>query len=292
MKRSSQFIVVGILAFLSLALLNESKGQTLEGKYPLFIFSNAFQQPGEQAVSLAKQAEWLRHYGYAGIEYNDPATILAGKKIFAEEGVKIFTSYVSVTIDDAPFYDARWHDIIPHFANQDWIIWVNVRSQRFDPSDPAADERVVAILSELAATAQAHGIRIALYPHYGFLVETPSDAYRIAEKIDRPNVGVTFNLCHFLKTDDAQNIENSLRQILPKLFVVSVSGAEAGATRRMGWDQLIQPLGKGSFSVLEFVRMLKKLGYRGAIGQQCYGIELPPEQLLRESSRAWKVLTE
>ena len=31
------------------------------------------------------------------------------------------------------------------------------------------------------------------------LVEKFGDAIRIARKIDRPNVGVMFNLCHYLK---------------------------------------------------------------------------------------------
>ena len=59
----------------------------------------------------------------------------------------------------------------------------------------------VAAISEVADAAAHYGLSVSLYPHFGNLVERVADAVRIAEKTGRKNVGVTFNLCHWLRTD-------------------------------------------------------------------------------------------
>ena len=54
------------------------------------------------------------------------------------------------------------------------------------------------------------------------------------------------------------------------------------------WDKLIQPLGRGSFDNLAFVRAVVERGYAGPIGLQCYGISIPAEEHLEESLKVWR----
>ena len=75
---------------------------------------------------------------------------------------------------------------------------------------------------------------MALYPHMGMYVARVEDALRLAKKIDRKNVGVSFNLCHFLKLDDEKNVERRLKEAMPYLFAVSINGADGGPTNAMG----------------------------------------------------------
>jgi sugar phosphate isomerase/epimerase len=97
-----------------------------------------------------------------------------------------------------------------------------------------------------------------------------------------------FNLCHFLKTDSEENLEKVINLTLPKLFVVSICGANRGDTKQMEWDQLIQPLRKGTFDTYRLVELLADKGYRGPIGLQCFNLKGAPETYLNPSSEALK----
>jgi hypothetical protein len=112
-------------------------------------------------------------------------------------------------------------------------------------SDEAGDADAVALLRDIADRAQQAGLNVSLYPHTWFWMERVQDAVRLARKADRPNVGVTFNLCHCIKVGDACRIGEQLDQAKPYLTFVTVNGADGEG----GWDRLIQPLGQGSFDV-------------------------------------------
>ena len=73
-----------------------------------------------------------------------------------------------------------------------------------------------------------------------------------------------------------------------QLFMVSLNGANSGDTQNMGWDQLIQPLGEGTFDTFELVKFLKDRGYEGKFGLQCYNIQQDCEQALTKSVETWK----
>ena len=101
-------------------------------------------------------------------------------------------------------------------------------------------------------------------------------------------MGAVFNLCHFLRTDYESNLYSVIDHIFPKLFAVSISGADSGDTKNMNWDRLIQPLGQGSFDVYNVVKYLADKGYSGPFGIQCYNIKTLPRDFLEQSSEAWK----
>jgi sugar phosphate isomerase/epimerase len=70
--------------------------------------------------------------------------------------------------------------------------------------------------------------------------------------------------------------------------MVSVCGADAGDTKQMNWDRLIQPLGKGSFDPYPLIRLLKDNGYKGIFGLQCYNIRQDCREALALSVKTWK----
>jgi len=114
---------------------------------------------------------------------------------------------------------------------------------------------------------------------------------RLHRQTRRENLRLAFNLCHFLKQNDPDMLETTLKLAAPRLRMVSINGADRGDTRRMNWDRLIQPLGKGSFPVAEMLRILEEIGYDGPVGLQCYGIREPARQHLADSMQAWSGLT-
>jgi sugar phosphate isomerase/epimerase len=125
---------------------------------------------------------------------------------------------------------------------------------------------------------------VALYPHTWMWVERVQDAVRLAKKVDRDNVGATFNLCHCLKVGDEKKIPALLEEALPKLFVVSINGAD----REGDWNRLIQPLDAGNVDVAAVLRKLKQLGYAGPIGLQHYGIGGDVRVNLKRSLDGWR----
>ena len=160
------------------------------------------------------------------------------------------------------------------------------------PRSPEAEEIALARLGEIAGYAEPRGVKIALYPHTGLWIERVEEALRLADKLDRPEVGVTFNLCHWLKVEGAERDPAPvLQKALPRLMFVTINGADAGDTRSMGWDRLIQPLGSGSYDAGAFLRTLRRVGYHGAIGFQGYGIKGDEREILTRTMEAWKKLS-
>lgn len=259
---------------------------------PFFVFNNGLNKKGMQAMPYEDQALLLKKLGFDGIEHRETSGILELKEAFEKQGLKIYADYLQIDIDKKEPYLPEWNEIIPKLKGTGIILWVHIHSERFKPSDETADELIVSILQELADFANPYGVRLAIYPHVSFLAEKAEDSFRLAQKANRKNVGSVFNLCHFLKTDSEENLEKVLNLIYPKLFAVSISGADGGDTKDMGWDRLIQPLGKGSFDVYRVVELLADKGYQGPIGIQCYNIKGLPEVYLKESSDALKVFRE
>jgi sugar phosphate isomerase/epimerase len=66
--------------------------------------------------------------------------------------------------------------------------------------------------------------------------------------------------------------------------MVSINGADEEGD----WDRLIQPLDRGSYDVRGFVEAVRKLGFTGPFGLQCYNVPGDREENLRRSMQAWK----
>jgi sugar phosphate isomerase/epimerase len=124
----------------------------------------------------------------------------------------------------------------------------------------------------------------------GNYVERIEDAVRLVKKTDRKNLGVAFNLCHFLKMDDEKNLEKRLKEAKPYLLAVNINGSDVGDTNRMDWDRLIRTLDRGDFDNASLLKTLKKLNYAKPIGLQCYGIPGDCRENLKRSMKAWREL--
>ena len=237
--------------------------------------------------SYAEQARMLKELGYAGVGHIWLDGVAERLKTLDQTGLRLFQ--ITMTVDIAPGktpYDvARFKDV---------LALVKGRHVQFDllvngmpPSDASADGRGVAILRGMSDLALESGAQLLLYPHVGCWIERIEDSVRVADKVARPNVGVMFNLCHWLRVDKQRNYKPLLRQAMPRLWAVSLNGADefdAGP----GWDHYIQPLDQGSLDVAGFLATLKELGHRGPIGLQCFGIGGDAREHLARSMIAWR----
>ncbi len=254
---------------------------------PFFAFDNGTGR--DQHVPLDQQAKILKELGYAGIGFTGTQRIPEMLKALDANGLKMFSIYVDTCVDvGKPSYDPGLKTAIEQLKGRDTLIWLNMSGGK--ASSDKLDDRAVAIVHEIADMAKQSKLRIALYPHVWFYIARVEDAIRLVKKVDRKNVGASFNLSHFLRTDDEKNLERQLQAASPFLFAVSINGADGGQTNQMGWDRLVQPLDRGNFDVGRVLRALRQLGYTGAIGLQCYAIPGDCRENLERSMKAWRSL--
>ena len=252
----------------------------------LYMLSNGIRDA--RYATPASQAKLLRELGCAGMGYTPADGVLEMLAALEANRLKLFAVYLGVDLDaDPPAYDPQWKHVIASLKGRPTIVWVYIRSKKLKPSDPAGDPRAVQVIRQIAELAEPSGLKVALYPHAGFWVERVEDAVRITRQVNRKNVGVTFNLCHWLKVDDPKTMRARLELAKPYLFSVTINGADTEG----GWDRLIQTLDRGSFDVYELLKALNEMGYTGPIGLQCYGIKGDVRDNLQRSMAAWRKLS-
>jgi sugar phosphate isomerase/epimerase len=258
------------------------------GPNPFFAMDTATKD--DKHKTAKQQVEMVKELGYAGIGCTAGKGLAEMAEELDKNGLRLFAAYVGCYIDaDARSYGPELKEAIEVMKGRNAILWLFVQSKKLEPSSLEGDARAVQVIREIADMAAKSGVRVALYPHTGFWVERVEDAIRVAEKVDRKNVGVTFNLCHWLRTDDEENMKSLITSAMPHLFVVSINGADSGGK---DWKQLIQTLDRGSFNIQRFLKVLYKAGYTGPIGLQGYGIGGDAYDNLKRSMSAWRKLSE
>lgn len=259
---------------LFLLLVTVAAAQT-RAPNPFFVFEDGL---GDNPPD--RQAEIARQIGFDGISFDGTKLLPERLRALDQRRLKLFFLYLAVDISGPKnVYEPGFDEAVAALRGRDAAIWLTIRGQ-----GDGDEERAVEAAQHVADLAATAGLRVALYPHYSYYVARLDDALRIADKAQRPNLGVTFNLCHELRSGGGPDFTPLLKRAMPRLYAVSINGADrAGAD----WDRLIQPLDRGDYDVPGLLRTLARLGYRGPIGLQCYGIKGDPVENLRRSMTAW-----
>ena len=255
---------------------------------PFFAMDNIARGGPDVAPAL------LAELGYDGFGGRVPDEAMF--PALAARGLKFFNAYHVLDLDPAkPAPNAPLRSWLAAMRDRNTVLWLAINKvtrpdgKFYAPSALDADDYVLGQIRAIADVARAQGIRVALYPHSGFWLARVDDALRVAEKLNRPDLGVTFNLCHWLKVEGAERDPVPvLRAALPRLMFVTISGADTGETKAMGWDRLIQPIDAGTYDLGAFVRTLRTIGYTGPVGFQGYNLKGEPRDILARSIAAWR----
>lgn len=239
--------------------------------------------------SFTEQAAMLKELGYDGVGHIWMDKVDERIASLDAVGLKLYqiTMVVEVGPGKAPYDEAQFKKTLDLVKGRNVQFDLLVNGMK--PSDPSVDDHAVAILRKMSDQARDSGAQLLLYPHQGSWVERIEDSCRVADKVDRPNVGVMFNLCHWLRVDSQRDYKPLLKKALPRLWAISINGADE-FDPQPGWDKYIQPLGQGNFDMARFLKTLAELGYRGPIGLQCYGIGGDAREHLAKSIEAWRKL--
>lgn len=270
------------------AVLAVPGNASAEAPFPFFAY--CIDTHDSMKRTLPEQAALLRELGYGGVGHLWLDSIKERLESLDAAGLKLFQITMQVSMKEgAPPYDRqKLEAVLPLLKGRG--VQLCLLMQGMPPSDPSGDGRGVAVVREIADLAKDSGTEVLLYPHANDWLEKVSDAVRIAEKADRPNVGIMFNLCHWLKVDKEENLRPVLASALPRLRAVSINGADRAEAIHAGTGDWLQPLDKGSYDVSQVLRTLAELGYRGPVGLQCYGIGGDARDHLTRSMAAWKRL--
>jgi sugar phosphate isomerase/epimerase len=237
-------------------------------KPEFYAFSN-----GVPKMAYDEEARMLKELGYDGISQiqGDGDQLMQRVAAYRTQGLKVLSVYLPATITPIEA------DPIKALADGGMI---ELTVKELNPE-------VIASIRQTAEIASRMKIRVALYPHDGFALSTMPQAVELVEKVNHPNLGIMFNLCHFLKKEKAEDLERILGKSAPYLFSVSTCGADADG---QNWDTLIQTLDQGTFPQDRLLATLRKLNFKGPVCLQCYAVKGDKRANLKKSYEAWEAV--
>lgn len=257
--------------------------------YPFFPFCIDWHDAKKR--TFEQQAEMLKELGYDGVGHIWLDKVAERIKSLDAVGLKLYqiTMVVDVGPGKKPYDEAKLKEVLGLIKGRNVQFCLLMNGGK--PSDASGDAHAVEVLRQMSDLAKESGAQWLLYPHQGSWVERIEDSIRVADKVDRPNVGVMFNVCHWLRVDKSRDYKTLLQKAMPRLWAISINGADE-FDDKPGWAKYIQPLDKGSFDMGKFLKTLKEVGYKGPIGLQCFGIGGDTKEHLERSMTAWKTLSE
>jgi len=170
---------------------------------PFFAMDNIARGGPDVAPAMLQE---LGYDGFGG-RVPDEAMLPALKA----RGLKFFNGYHVLDLNpEEPSPNAALTRWLVAMRGQDTALWLAINKVAradgtlYPVSSTEADAYVLGQLRAIADVAKTNGVRVALYPHTAFWLARVEDAQRVADQLDRPDVGVTFNLCHWLKVEGAE----------------------------------------------------------------------------------------
>lgn len=236
--------------------------------------------------SPLSQVKLAKEIGFSGISWTGLDQISELKEALQSEGIKLYAIYVWGNVEPEGFQlQPGLETAVEILSGYLEYIWLTINSKSWNVPNEESNAKAIELVKSLADFANKFGVKVALYPHAGSWLERVDHAYQLAQDCGRENVGVSFNLCHWLKVEGADaNLELAIRKVATKLFVVTLNGAEPPGD----WDKLILPLDRGNYDIRPLLKTLKSIGFTGPVGLQGYGIQEPAKEHLPRSMSAWR----
>ena len=281
------------LTMICLVLAGHLHAQKSAG-LPFFVFNNGVED--EHYNTPDKQVQLLKSLGYDGMELNGSDGLAETLLALEKHGLHLYTIYLNIDLDNKEQpYEKDLKEVFAMLKGKQTMPWFYITSRQYKPSSRENDAIAVPILQEIADLADEYGIRVMIYPHVNFWVDNVEDALRVATKVNRPNLGITFNLCHFL-ADQGTHAESAfipwVEKAMPYVFAISLNGADKPTEDIMKdknpWKYFIQPLGQGNYDAYAYLTAFTERGFQGPVGLQCYDIREDKAVHLKKSIDAWR----
>ena len=229
-------------------------------------------------LSVAEEAELLGRLGCAGLALSWGAKHGERMSACRDNRLQVPGIYTVISIDAPP---PPWlTELAALLKGGTTHVWLALTSKAFKRSDPEGDAKAV----ETAARVADLGLPVSFYPHVGFWLERVGDGVRLAGRLARPDVGVTFNQYHWMAVEGGKDLRPTLEAARPHLRAVTVNGS--------GLKASILPLGEGEYDTSGIVKKAVDLGFRGPFATQGYSIQADVPRRLEAAKKTWDAWTE
>jgi sugar phosphate isomerase/epimerase len=239
-----------------------------------------------------KQVELVKNAGFDGIEINQIESFDGMKSALDQFQFKGSYFYVKLQLGEP--INNRLENAIHQLKGTNTIIapYILADTKRFKPNSPEGDSEAIKLLQLISMWSKKAGLQVAIYPHFSFYVERTDHALQLAQKVSRKNVGLSFNLCHWLATTsltERVELKNHLKELKPYLKMITISGASDIISQKKAiFDDYILPLGIGSFDTYDLLKyVVKTIQYKKPIGVQCYNIKGNKPELIQNTMAVW-----
>ena len=221
---------------------------------------------------FAAQCEMVKEIGYDGIQRaiwdgtrRQEADVLATCK--EKYGLDVAGIYIVL---DLNFPEEHPHNkgiltLLENIEGCDKIdLAIRGAGKGIAPSSPLGDAPVTAWLLKALEICERRGIDLLLYTHIKFWMDQHSDAIRLCQQINHPNLGIVVTLPHWYGVD-GKNTLGFLSSVYPYARKVHLSGSRRTP---LGWSGIVtaQPLDSGELDCFAIVGTLKNMGYEGMFG--------------------------
>lgn len=270
-----------IASLAATALLRRADGaipqtQPAADRFPFYAMDTGLRGP--DVPTLEDKVRLLHDLGYWGIDYTfNPAELPRLLDLLDRFSVQLACVYLSPLIEEP--IDPHLRESIRLMKGRPTRIELALRSRTLKSSDPAGDEKALAMLRQTSDWAADAGPLVSIYPHTGLWTQRVQDGVRLASAAGRKNIGTNFNLVHWAWVKQDQPLEAVLQSAMPHLLAVSINGLNG---------RTIVPLDEGTYDVTAFIKLLAKLDYQSPVGLQGYGIPGKSSDALKKSMEKWR----
>lgn len=276
------------LALLLVSSLLTSAQKQLDN---VFYCQNTMWQFDNKPQTPQQKVKLMKEIGFDGLEGFGYSTFFELKSELDKEGLSMPVNYVGLDFKaNGKLKGNAFNEIKEMIRSSDEgsVIYFHLKNEKFMDDKESGDKTIVPVLCKLAGYAADYDVKLCVYPHIDLYCETITHSVQLAKLVDRKNFGAAMNLCHLLKVEGTEGLDEKLKKITPWLFAVNICGADNGDTKQYGWDRLIQPLGQGTFDTYDIVKSLKAYGYEGPFGVQCYNLKGDVVKTLTQTMDTWR----
>ncbi|SOE22494.1 Sugar phosphate isomerase/epimerase [Spirosomataceae bacterium TFI 002] len=244
--------------------------------------------------TLEHKITYIQSVGYDGVGINLQDSFEEVNEILNDYDFRSSIAYMKVDMD-AKDLDVSLKDYFKALKGSKAIVTPSFFSSsgKYSEVSDEGDNRVRELTIAIAQLARKGNLHVAIYPQYGYYVQSHNHASRLAREIAKLNIGYCFNLSQWLAfegLEERNHLMSELLESISKLKVVTINGANKVITKKSNpWKDYILPLGDGSYDTFELLDyLINKLGYSGPIGIQCEGLTGDKMQLAEDTMLVWK----
>jgi len=246
---------------------------------------------------IAENTKFLKDLGYKGVVFNVTNNSQLNKlnNYLATEEMQSGDLNIPVV-----YYGYNADNNVDQGNTPRWKSMMNAIPQETDfwviiNGDSATRQKILQVLSDMAAEAKSLNKDVVIYPHDKNFIEGIEDAVSYIKEIDADNLYATLHLCHELREGNKDRMEEVIQEVRPYIKHVSISGAlnEISTNPPSGyWGDAILPLDESEYDLEEYVLSLANSGYNGEMFLHTFGITRPAEDHMSSSFTIWENLVD